>query len=168
VYADKGPAQDTAPAAQPAQGPDRAPDVHPRGRDAARGAVADEASRDGAFELTRSLIDKVVVTPAEGDLHIDLHGELAGILTLAANKERPLEASDPSVQQVKVVAGEDLNLRPSGYEPDELPDCSTPRCGWLPSRPDARVGGRRPGKGSESCRGDELLARPGDDPLSHR
>ena len=22
---------------------------------------------------------------------------------------------------------EDLNLRPSGYEPDELPDCSTPR-----------------------------------------
>ena len=25
--------------------------------------------------------------------------------------------------------GEDLNLRPSGYEPDELPDCSTPRRG---------------------------------------
>ena len=23
---------------------------------------------------------------------------------------------------------EDLNLRPPGYEPDELPDCSTPRC----------------------------------------
>ncbi len=23
--------------------------------------------------------------------------------------------------------GEDLNLRPPGYEPDELPDCSTPR-----------------------------------------
>ena len=23
---------------------------------------------------------------------------------------------------------QDLNLRPSGYEPDELPDCSTPRC----------------------------------------
>jgi membrane-bound lytic murein transglycosylase A len=22
---------------------------------------------------------------------------------------------------------QDLNLRPSGYEPDELPDCSTPR-----------------------------------------
>ena len=25
--------------------------------------------------------------------------------------------------------GQDLNLRPSGYEPDELPDCSTPR--WV-------------------------------------
>ena len=23
--------------------------------------------------------------------------------------------------------GQDLNLRPSGYEPDKLPDCSTPR-----------------------------------------
>ena len=23
---------------------------------------------------------------------------------------------------------QDLNLRPSGYEPDELPDCSIPRC----------------------------------------
>ena len=26
--------------------------------------------------------------------------------------------------------GKDLNLRPSGYEPDELPDCSTPRYKW--------------------------------------
>ena len=25
--------------------------------------------------------------------------------------------------------GQDLNLRPSGYEPDELPGCSTPRPG---------------------------------------
>src|SRR6478736_6121728 len=26
-----------------------------------------------------------------------------------------------------ILRGQDLNLRPSGYEPDELPDCSTPR-----------------------------------------
>ena len=26
---------------------------------------------------------------------------------------------------------QDLNLRPSGYEPDELPDCSTPRYSYL-------------------------------------
>ena len=25
----------------------------------------------------------------------------------------------------------DLNLRPSGYEPDELPDCSIPRCFYI-------------------------------------
>jgi hypothetical protein len=30
------------------------------------------------------------------------------------------------------VRGQDLNLRPSGYEPDELPGCSTPRrCGGV-------------------------------------
>ena len=29
--------------------------------------------------------------------------------------------------------GKDLNLRPSGYEPDELPDCSTPRLRLLPT-----------------------------------
>jgi hypothetical protein len=27
--------------------------------------------------------------------------------------------------------GQDLNLRPSGYEPDELPDCSTPQQGSI-------------------------------------
>ena len=31
--------------------------------------------------------------------------------------------------------GADLNHRPSGYEPDELPDCSTPR---RPTKPTAR------------------------------
>ena len=38
--------------------------------------------------------------------------------------------------------GEDLNLRPSGYEPDELPDCSTPRRRghptWRTGRPPRR------------------------------
>ena len=63
--------------------------------------------------------------------------------------------------------GQDLNLRPSGYEPDELPDCSTPRrepttyhlTGWCESprasrhagQPSARFGlgggGRAGGRG---------------------
>ncbi len=30
--------------------------------------------------------------------------------------------------------GQDLNLRPSGYEPDELPSCSTPQCLRAPLR----------------------------------
>ena len=31
--------------------------------------------------------------------------------------------------------GRDLNPRPLGYEPNELPDCSTPRQGQRPSQP---------------------------------
>src|SRR5256714_10245800 len=46
--------------------------------------------------------------------------------------------------------GQDSNLRPSGYEPDELPDCSTPRrrpnfttaCDWV-KWPDAPRGDHR-------------------------
>jgi hypothetical protein len=29
-------------------------------------------------------------------------------------------------REKKSLRGQDLNLRPSGYEPDELPGCSTP------------------------------------------
>ena len=65
-----------------------------------------EENRAEAADLLRSLIERIELTPnAEGKLEIDLKGDLAGILTLAANRNRPLEASDPSVQQVKLVAG---------------------------------------------------------------
>jgi site-specific DNA recombinase len=52
-----------------------------------------------------------VLTPnPEGRHTIDLYGDRAGILGVAANKNGPLDESDPSVQQVKVVAG-------AGFEP---------------------------------------------------
>src|SRR6267154_5447665 len=43
--------------------------------------------------------------------------------------------------------GKDLNLRPSGYEPDELPGCSTPR--QFPSLGDSIVRGGLAGLGGD-------------------
>ena len=61
---------------------------------------ADE-NRAEAADIIRSLVDRITLTPNdEGKLEIDLYGDLAGILSLAANANRPLDASDPCVQQV--------------------------------------------------------------------
>ena len=75
-------------------------------------ALNAEENRAEAADLLRSLIERIELTPnAAGKLEIDLHGDLAGILSLAANsKKGPLDESDPCVQQVKVVAG-------AGFEP---------------------------------------------------
>jgi site-specific DNA recombinase len=65
-----------------------------------------EENRGEAADILRSLVDRIELSPnQQGKLEIDLYGDLAGILTLAARKDRPLDQSDPSVQQVKVVAG---------------------------------------------------------------
>ena len=53
-----------------------------------------------------------------------------------------------------------MNLRPSGYEPDELPGCSIPR--RVPGA--ARAGS---GDGVSCQRGGPFLSRPGGDLLSH-
>lgn len=55
-----------------------------------------EGKRAEAAELIRSLIDRIVLSPREDDkgLHIDLHGSLAGILTMATDRGRSaVEAS---------------------------------------------------------------------------
>ena len=74
-------------------------------------ALNAEENRAEAAEIIRSLVDRIIMTPNDkGQLEIDLHGDLAGILSMAANKDKPLEECDPAVQQVKMVAG-------VGFEP---------------------------------------------------
>ena len=91
--------------------------MHPTMAEVYRRKVADLAAalnapedRAEAADLLRSLIERIVLTPAEGKLTVDLFGDLAGILGMAANKNGPLQGSDPLVQQVKLVAG-------AGFEP---------------------------------------------------
>jgi site-specific DNA recombinase len=65
-----------------------------------------EENRGEAADILRSLVDWIELRPnQQGKLEIDLYGDLAGILTLAGKKAKPLDQNDRSVQQVKVVAG---------------------------------------------------------------
>jgi hypothetical protein len=45
--------------------------------------------RAETFTLIRSLIDEIRLVPEDGRLRIELHGELAGILALAADTKKP-------------------------------------------------------------------------------
>ena len=53
-------------------------------------------------------------------------GSVSAAWEILGTAEGPLARSRPDLRRAEW-RGEDLNLRPSGYEPDELPDCSTPR-----------------------------------------
>jgi site-specific DNA recombinase len=60
-------------------------------------ALNDEENRAEAADLLRSLIDCIRLTPGAGEtLEIGLQGDLAGILSLAANGNGPLDASGRS------------------------------------------------------------------------
>ena len=73
--------------------------------------LGQEENRGEAADILRSLVDRIELRPnQQGKLEIDLYGDLAGILNLAWKKGGPLNQSDPSIQQVKVVAG-------IGFEP---------------------------------------------------
>jgi DNA invertase Pin-like site-specific DNA recombinase len=70
------------------------------------GALQNPATRDEAFELVRSLIDEIRLVPVEGELRVELKGELAGILALAADSKKPGDLSAAGLaEQIKMVAG---------------------------------------------------------------
>jgi DNA invertase Pin-like site-specific DNA recombinase len=92
-----------------------APLIHPNLAEVYRQKVAamhealqDLGSRDEAFDVIRSLIDEIRLVPAEGELRIEIKGELAGILDLcnAGANQKPGGLSAAGLaQQIKMVAG---------------------------------------------------------------
>ncbi|WP_082342915.1 MULTISPECIES: recombinase family protein [unclassified Shinella] len=68
----------------------------------------EEEKRIEAADILRSLVDRIVLTPVEGKVEIDVQGDLAGILMISAQKKNPAWGRGGS--QVKMVAG-------AGFEP---------------------------------------------------
>ncbi len=74
-----------------------------------REALETEDTKAEVIEIIRSLIDEIALVPENGELRIDLKGELAGILALASDTKKPADHRD-GLEQIKLVAG-------AGFEP---------------------------------------------------
>ncbi|WP_375788541.1 hypothetical protein ACE10Z_14655 [Bradyrhizobium sp. Pha-3] len=62
-----------------------------------------EEKRMTAADLTRSLVKEIILTPGDGELRIDVRGDLAGILAISLKSKRPAGGAGRS--QVEMVAG---------------------------------------------------------------
>ena len=96
---------------------DPEPLIHPNMATIYREKVEDLSSllddpqfKGEAFDIIRSLIDEVRLVPKGGNLHIELKGELAGILNLCDAKKKPAASYEERAEQIKMVAG-------VGFEP---------------------------------------------------
>jgi hypothetical protein len=58
-----------------------------------------------ALEAIRGLIDKIVLTPAEGVLRVDLHGEAAAILQLSVASKKGRFQLGENAEELAMVAG---------------------------------------------------------------
>ena len=58
-----------------------------------------------AFEVVRGLVEEVRIIPAEGEVTIELRGELAGILAVAETAKKGSTSHQDKALQIKMVAG---------------------------------------------------------------
>ena len=72
-------------------------------------ALEQPETRTEASEALRGLIDAIVLTPNQGELQIELKGNLAAMLGAAQHAKRSPETGDLALQVVMVAGG--------GFEP---------------------------------------------------
>ena len=75
-----------------------------------------EAKRLKASEILRSLVKEILLTPEDNELHIDVRGDLAGILTVAVKAKTPATRAGGSQVEMVAGTGSDQNLRQSQVE----------------------------------------------------
>ena len=92
--------------------PEEKPLIHPAMAIAYRQRVAalaqalyDEEFGRQAFERLRAVVEAVVLTPVDGQLAIELRGELAGILRVAGKEDQVSDVAQKNAIQIKLVAG---------------------------------------------------------------
>jgi site-specific DNA recombinase len=95
------------------------PLLHPQMAELYRGkvtalaqALEHQETRTEVSEALRGLIDAIVLTPNEGELQIELKGNLAAMLGAAQNAKRSPETGDLSLQVVMVAGACNRQYRP--------------------------------------------------------
>ncbi|MES3110481.1 recombinase family protein [Sphingomonas aurantiaca] len=75
-------------------------------------AYTNEASRTEAQEVIRGLIERIVLTPVDGALQVEMTGELAAMLLISqpARQKNPRELMLPRFDKSRWLRGQDLNL----------------------------------------------------------
>ena len=70
-----------------------------------------EAKRLEAGEVLRSLVKETILTPENGDLQIDVRGDLAGILGVSLKTKTPAARAEGSQFEMVAGTGSNQNLR---------------------------------------------------------
>ncbi len=73
-------------------------------QDLNEGLFTDDTKAE-AFDLIRSLVGEITLTPDNNDLRIDLKGELTGILSLCSGNKKAAEFKTGGPEQIMAVAG---------------------------------------------------------------